>query len=105
MAEFHHYGVPTQTKQPNEVYMDGMKLHLTDPMSHPFKIEFLRFEADSQVPAPIQNTPHAAYVVDNLEEAMAGKEVILDATDVNDELRIAFVYDNEAVIELMEMKK
>jgi hypothetical protein len=104
MAKFHHFGVPTQTKQENETYLDGMKLHVTDPEKHPFQIEFLRFEEGSPVPEPIQNTPHAAYFVDNLEEAMGGKPVILEPTAISETLRIAFVFDNDAVIELMEQK-
>ncbi len=102
--EFHHVGVPTQTPRDGESYMEGAKLYVTDPTAHPYRVEFLRFEEGSPMPELLQTQNHAAFVVPSIEQAMAGKEVVLEPFDANDTVRVAFILDGDALIELMEMK-
>ena len=52
----------------------------------------------------VQNTPHAAFMVDNLDEALQGRQVIVEPFDANTSLRVAFIKDGDAVLELMEAK-
>ena len=42
MREYHHTGVITSKKQPNEVYVDETKVWATNPDDHPYRIEYLR---------------------------------------------------------------
>jgi len=101
---FHHFGVPTTVQGNNENYIEGGKVHVTDPDSHPYRVEFLRFEPDSPLPEAIRTRPHAAFLVDNMEVALAGRNVILEPFDATDELRVAFIMDGDAVIEIMEKR-
>lgn len=103
-ATFHHFGVPTSVKMGEENYIEGAKVHVTDPEKHPFRIEFLRFDADSGMPDVLKNGAHAAFLVDSLEAALAGQEVLIPPFDATDELRCAFIKDGDAVIEVMEKK-
>ena len=53
--QYHHTGVVTDQKQPNEFYVEATKVWVTDPDDHPYRIEFLRFEprqATGQRPLP-----------------------------------------------------
>ncbi len=70
--------------------------------SHPFRIEFLRFEPDSPMHADVINNPHAAFMVENLDAALEGQTVIIEPFDATETLRVAFINDNGAVIELMQ---
>ncbi|MFP4055232.1 MAG: hypothetical protein ACLF0G_00005 [Candidatus Brocadiia bacterium] len=103
MAEFHHFGVPTSTKQENETYLEGAKVYITDPESHPYRVEFLRFEADSPLPEAVRTQAHAAFVVDDLDAALAGQNVVIPPFEPMEGLRAAFIQDGAAVIELMQM--
>jgi len=103
-SEFHHFGVPTSAKGKNESFIEGARVHITDPESHPFRVEFLRFEADSPLPEAVRTRPHAAFVVPNLDEALQGQNVIIPPFDATEELRCAFIMDGEAVIEVMERR-
>ena len=103
-AKFHHFGVPTKRKIEGAAYMEGAKVHVTDPEKHPFKVEYVRFEAGNPFPKEVQTRSHAAFLVDNLDEALAGKKVIFPAVNASPTLRIAFILDGDAVIELMEQK-
>ncbi len=105
MGKFHHFGVPTKTVRDGETYIAGGKVFVTDPESHPYRIEFVRFEADSPMHEAVQRSPHAAFVVDSLDEALKGRNIIIPPFDATDTLRVAFITDGEAVLELMEMRK
>ncbi|MHC4639134.1 MAG: VOC family protein [Planctomycetota bacterium] len=102
MATFHHFGVPTKVKQENEIYIEGAKVFITDAESHPYNIEFLRFESDSPMHTDVINNPHAAFMVDDLETAIEDQNVIVEPFDATETLRVAFINDNGAVIELMQ---
>ena len=102
MSMFHHYGVPTNVKQEGETYIEGAKVFVTDPERHPYRIEFLRFEENSPMHEEIINKPHAACIVDDLKTALEGKNVIVEPFDATESLRVAFINDNGAVIELMQ---
>ncbi len=102
MTTFHHFGVPTTAKQDGETYLDGAKVFITDPEKHPFRIEYLRFEPGSPMHPDVINTPHAAFMVDDLQAALAGQQVIVEPFDATETLRVAFINDQGAVIELMQ---
>ena len=53
--------------------------------------------------AAIQEQPHVAYAVDNIDEAIAGKAILWDKMDVGSAY-IAFVYDNDTVVEFYQAK-
>ena len=55
MREFHHVGMPTDDKQPGEVYVPATKVWVTDPNDHPYRVEYLRFDPDSPVTGPVRN--------------------------------------------------
>lgn len=103
-AEFHHFGVPTQATGSEEVFIEGGKVHVTDPETHPYRVEFLRFEADSPMPEIVRTTSHAAFVVPDMEEALKGQKVVIMPFEAKEGLRVAFIMDGDALIELMEMK-
>jgi len=101
---FHHYGVPTGTKHDGENFLEGAGVHITDPEAHPYRVEFLRFEAESCMPAELKNAPHAAFVVEDLDAALEGKKVVLEPFDATETIRCAFIMDDTALIELMQIK-
>lgn len=104
-CEFHHLGVPTKSEREGESYMEDAKLHITDPEAHPYRIEFLRFEEGSPMPEMLQSTPHVAFLVPSIDRAMKGHEVVMEPFEPNDDVRVAFIKDGDALIELMEMQK
>lgn len=102
MATFHHYGVPSATVYPEANFIAGAGVHVTDALAHPYRIEFLRWEADSQFPEVLQKNTHVAFLVENLDKALEGKEVIVPPFDATDKLRCAFIAEGDAYLELME---
>ncbi|HOD49990.1 MAG TPA: hypothetical protein PKY01_05265 [Candidatus Hydrogenedentes bacterium] len=103
-AVFHHFGVPTAKRAEKEEYLEGAKVYITNAAEHPFHIEFLRFEKDSPMHPAVQNNCHIAFMVDNLDEAIKGRNVIVAPFDATESLRVAFITDGDAVLELMEAR-
>ena len=101
MRKFHHFGLPTDDPQEGETWVPETKVWVTDPMAHPRKIEFLRYEADSPVTGPVRDLPHVAFVTDNLEAELADAEVLLGPFEAMPGLTVVFVLKEGLVCEYM----
>lgn len=104
MRTFHHFGIPVKEVKEGATYNEGLKVWLTDIDASPNKVEFLKFEEGSILPALVQALPHVAYLVPSIEEELKGKKVIFPITPCNDVLTIAFIEEEGIAIEIMETK-
>ena len=102
MRVFDHVGVPTEDRQPGEMYVEATKVWVTDPAGHPNRIEYLRFEPDSPVHGPVRDLPHVAFRVDSLTAELEGGDILLGPFQATDTLRVVFVLRDGAVFEFME---
>src|SRR5262245_40311978 len=75
---------------------------VTNPATHPHRIEYLRYEPDTPVTGPVRELPHIAFQVDNLDDYMAGEEIILGPFNSTKTLRVVFFLKDGAVFEFME---
>jgi hypothetical protein len=105
MRQFHHVGIPTDDKQAGEVYVADTKVWVTEPMDHPYLIEYLRYEPDSPVTGPVRELPHLAFETDDLARELAGKEILLEPFSPMEGLTVAFVLDDGAVFEFMHWEE
>ncbi|MEG1648458.1 MAG: hypothetical protein RR141_05085 [Rikenellaceae bacterium] len=103
MRKLHHFGIPTQIKREGESYSEDMRLFLTDPMASINKIEFLRFEKESQMPDILKTHAHVAYEIDDFATEMAGKKVVMEVTKLSDHMSIAFIEEDGIAIELIKL--
>ncbi len=103
---FHHVGLRTTEKQPDENFVTATRVWVTDPNKHPYRIEYLRYEPDSYLSEEFKNTPHVAWVVDDIEPWIAGKEIAIPPFEVGDPpfVRVAFVWEEGMVSEYMAFK-
>ena len=99
---FHHIGLPTDESQAGETYVAETKVWVTRPEDHPYRIEFLRFEADSPVTGPVREQAHVGFRVDDIRAALEGEEVILEPFDPLPGLTVAFFMRDGAVFEYMQ---
>ena len=102
MRAFDHVGIPTDQQQPDELYVEQTKVWITDPLRHPRRIEYLRFEPDSPVTGPVRDLPHVAFRVERLEPELEGAEILLGPFHATETLRVVFVLKDGAVFEFME---
>ena len=100
--QFHHVGVPNAKKRPNETYLAGAKLYVTDVAADPYAIEWLRFEADSPLPDVLKKTAHLAFKVDDLEAALKGRKVLIPPFSPMEGVKAAFILHEGVPVEFMQ---
>lgn len=102
MKKYKHLGVPTTVKHKDESYLEHEKLFVTDPAVNPFRIEWLRFEADSPVPEALKKNTHIAFEVDNLEKEIAGHEILQGPFETPEGYKHVFILHEGLPIELIQ---
>jgi hypothetical protein len=103
--EFHHIGIPTAAQQANEIHLAEAKLFVTDATQSEHAIEWLRSEPGSPMPELLKPTPHVAFTVDNLDQALAGRPVLIPPFTPMPGLRVAFTQEGNAPVEYMQFDK
>jgi len=99
---FHHVGIPTAAPRPGETHLAAFGMHVSGFPESPYGVEWMRFDADSPISELIRTVPHLAFVVDDLEAALEGKEVLTPPSSPSEGLRVAMIVHDGAPIELME---
>jgi len=103
--KFDHVGIPTPERHPGERWVEATRVWVTSPREHRFNVEWLRFESDSPVTGPLRTQPHVAYRVEDISAAIQGRKVVLAPFEVgNGFVKVAFVEEDGALVELMEYK-
>ena len=100
--KFMHVGVPTVTVQPNETYVEPMKIYKTEVVE-PFNIEYIRFQDGTPFPEIMHMNPHVAYEVDCIKEASEGAEVIVEPIDIGAAI-ISFIVKDNVIFELYQKR-
>ncbi len=101
--KYHHLGIPTPEKKPGMRYLAHLKMSVCGYETSPYKIEWMHFDEDCTIPDLVQSVPHVAFEVENLEKAIEGKKVIIEPTEPSDGIRVAFIEENGAPVEFLEI--
>ncbi len=101
---YHHIGIPTNEKRPGERYLEEYGMYISGFGSSPYGVEWMRFEPGSPVSEIIQEIPHIAFEVDDLDSALEGKELIGEPSSPSEGVRVAMILHNGAPIELLEFE-
>lgn len=99
---YHHIGIPTTVTRPGEVYLERYGMHVIGYDTNPFGIEWIRFEPDSPIPKLVQMVPHIAFVVDDLDAALEGREILIEPNSPSAGVTVAFIVDNGAPVEFLQ---
>lgn len=102
MRRYHHVGIPTTVARKGETYLEEFGMYVSGYESSPFGVEWMRFTADSPLPELVRTVPHVAFEVDDLEAELVGKEVLIAPNSPSPGVRVAFIIDDDAPIELLE---
>ena len=99
---YHHIGIPTDRPMPKEDYSEQYKLYASGYFQSPYGVEWMRFDPDCPLPELVKTVPHVAFVVEDLEAAIAGKEMLIEPNSPCEGVTVAFIVDHGAPIELLE---
>jgi hypothetical protein len=104
MRKYHHLGIPTTKVRADKRYLPHLKVHVSGYESSPYHIEWMRFDADCPVPDLVRTVPHVAFEVDDLDSELVGKQVLIAPNSPSPGVRVAFIVDDGAPIEFLEVK-
>jgi len=102
MRKFSHIGIPTDKPHKEEIFLEDSNLYVTDFTKSENAIEWLRFLDGSNMPEALKKTAHVAFEVDDLDAELEGKTILMAPYQASDQLKIAFILEDEAPVELMQ---
>lgn len=105
MRTFSHVGIPTSDIHDGESHNEGGGFFVTDYSQSSSRVEWLRCESECALPEMLQTMPHVAFEVDDLDAALKDADVLMEPMMPKDNLRIAFVIEDGAPVELMQTIK
>jgi len=102
---YHHLGIPREDRRPGERNLEHLRIHVAGFETSPYGIEWIRFGPDCAVPELVRTVPHVAFEVNDLEEALEGKEILSPPSSPSEGVRVAMIVHDGAPIELLEFRK
>jgi len=103
--KYHHLGIPTKNKLKDEKHLKDLKVYVSGFGRSPYGVEWNRFEEDAPYPDLVKTIPHVAFEVDDLEVALTGKNVIIEPNSPSPGVVVAFIEDNGAPIEFLQIDR
>lgn len=102
---YHHFGIPTRTPRPDEIHIPRLKIHVAGFETSPCGVQWMRFDEDAPYPEIVLTLPHVAFEVDDLDEALIGREILVAPNSPSEGARVAMILDHGAPIELIEFRR
>ncbi|MEM8492439.1 MAG: hypothetical protein AAF756_16610 [Pseudomonadota bacterium] len=99
---FNHIGIPTRESFDGEIDLPHLKMTVSDHTNNPFGIQWQRYWEKAPYPELVQQVPHVAFEVDDLDAELQGQKVIIQPNSPGPGLRVAFIEVNGAPVELMQ---
>jgi len=100
--KYNHIGIPTTIPRQGETYLEDLDIYCTDHESNPYGIQWMRYGENCRLPEIVREMAHVAFEVEDLERALEGKEIIIQPNSPSKGVKVAFILENGAPVELME---
>lgn len=103
--KYHHIGIPTDKPLPKEDYNPQFKMIASGYFDSQFGVEWMSFDPDCPLPELVKTVPHVAFVVQDLEAALEGKEILIEPNSPAEGVTVAFIVENGAPIEFLQFDR
>lgn len=99
---YHHIGIPTERPLPRDDYIAEFKMYASGYERSPFGVEWMKFEPGCSLPDLVKTVPHIAFVVEDLQAEIAGREILIPPNSPSEGVTVAFIVDDGVPIEFLE---
>ena len=103
--KFNHIGIPVSGSFEGEIDLPHLKMTVSDHENNPYGIQWQRYWDGAPYPELVKTVPHVAFVVQNIEKEILGKNVIIELNSPSEGLVVAFIEVNGTPVELMEYQE
>lgn len=100
---YHHLGIPTTEVFAGSTYLPHLRMHVSDHLATPYGIQWMRFDEDCAFPDLVKRVPHVAFQVDDLQEAIRGKKVLIEPNEPGPGILVAFIEEAGAPVEFLQI--
>ena len=100
--KYHHIGVLTEKSISGENYLNEYDVYHFGYEESEFGIEWMRYGKNCKLPEIVKTKPHIAFEVDNMEEALLGRKIIIEPNCPSEENVVAFIEEDGLPIELIK---
>jgi hypothetical protein len=90
---------------PGERYLEAYDTYVSGYESSEFGIEWMRFGPNAPVPDLVRRIPHLAFEVDDLDAELIGREILIGPNSPSEGTTVAFVVENGAPVEFLQIQK
>lgn len=101
--KFQHIGIPTTGHFEGEIPLPHLKITVSDHQNNPFGIQWQRYWDDAPYPELVKTVAHVAFEVDDLQDAIRGRKVIIEPNSPSEGVMVAFIEVNGAPVELLQI--
>jgi hypothetical protein len=84
--------------------LPALKVHVSGFESSPYGIQWMRFDTDAPYPEIVRSVPHVAFMVDDLAQALAGREILIPPNCPSEGVTVAMILADGAPVELLEFR-
>jgi len=102
---YHHICIPTNVPRSGEEYNPKYRVYVSGYFLSPYGIEWMRFEPDCPLPEIVKTIPHIGFVVDDLEETLTDKEIVVEPDSPTEGVTTATIVHNDAPIEFLQFDR
>jgi hypothetical protein len=102
---YHHVGIPTNQPLRRDDYNEEYKCYASGYFESPYGVEWMKYDPDCPLPELVKTVPHVAFVVDDLEAALAGQDILIAPNSPTPGVRVAFIVDHGAPIEFLQFDR
>ena len=103
--KFNHVGIPTTERFDGEIPLPHLQVTVSDHQDNPFGIQWQRYWEGAPYPELVKSVPHVAFEVDDLEEALQGRHILIEPNSPSPGVRFAFIQVRGAPVELMQIDR
>lgn len=103
--KYHHIGIPIKVHRKGEEYLPRYKVYASGFKDSEFGVEWVKYEEGCRLPEIVKTIPHVAFEVDDVFEAIKGRKVIVEPNSPSDGFVVAFIEEDGAPIEFIQIKK
>jgi hypothetical protein len=103
--KYHHIGIPTKKSISGEHYLEKYKFYHYGFEESEFGIEWMRYEKECNLPEIVKTKPHLAFEVENLDEALKDRKIIIKPNSPSKGNIVAFIEEDGLPIELIQVNK
>ncbi|WP_298488199.1 hypothetical protein [uncultured Maribacter sp.] len=100
---FSHIGIPTTEEKDWDGFYEPGKIHYTEFDKDEYKVEWVKFDEDSPMPEMMKTLPHVAYLVNDIEEALVGRQILVETFSPGEGVKVAFIVHKGSPVEFMEI--